>query len=88
MKTIKLSDAQKEVIRLMREGWELAISYGLYSGSWMQSNGIGNGGNSKDVRFNTASALIDKKLIADNGRSKKLSDKYFSLTELGKTIEI
>jgi hypothetical protein len=85
---IKLSDKQKEVIRLMREGWGTAITYGMYAGAWMQKNGIGKGGESKSLRPDTVHRLIDLKLIEDNNESKRYSDKHFSLTELGKTIKL
>jgi hypothetical protein len=85
---IKLSDKQKEVIRLMREGCEAAISRGFYSGAWLQMGKIGFGGKSYNVSSATLHALIDKKIIENNKTSKSLSTSHFSLTELGQKIII
>lgn len=87
-KKIKLSDKQKEVIKLMREGCEATISRGFSSGAWLQFGKIGYGGKSYDVSIATLHALIDKKIIKDNNTSKSLSQSHFSLTELGKTIQL
>lgn len=61
---MKLSQRQQEVIDLMKAGWELGRSIGgLTNRSWMQKDGLGRGGETKDVHSNTFFALEDKGLI-------------------------
>lgn len=66
MKTKKLSKAQQTVIDLMNEGWEMGVSKGYYSRIWLQKNGVGKGGESKNVHLNTFCALRDIGLIEIN----------------------
>lgn len=84
-KTIKLSDKQKEVIRLMREGWELAKSRTFKGRSWLQKNAIGKGGETKYLHRSTFITLYERKLI--EGEYSFPTSK-FTLTEIGKTIPI
>jgi hypothetical protein len=84
--SIKLSDNQKEVIKLMREGWGLGKSNGLSTRSWLQKNGIGRGGEAKTISNNTFLSLVKKKLIAQ--KKYDFPTATYILTELGKTIEL
>lgn len=64
----KLSNKQAEVIKLMSEGWELGHNKSDirgYSNTWLQKDGLGRGGETKEVHFNTFQALLSKKLIYD-----------------------
>jgi hypothetical protein len=89
MMKLKLSDKQKEIISLMKEGWEIGQEYGYSSSAWMQEGKIGYGGKSINLKFNTVDALKDKKLICEVQReNKRLSLHCYTLTELGKTIEL
>ena len=78
---MRLSKTQREVLRLMAEDWELGRSTGLSTRCWLQKNGIGRVGKTKDVRFTTLFALEGRGLIF--GKYKYPTMKYF-LTESGK----
>lgn len=82
----KLSQKQSEVIRLMREGWELGHSCKMEGRSWIQKGGIGKGGNFKNVNSNTFQAIYDRKLIVAIERS--FPTHKYALTELGKNCEL
>lgn len=82
----KLSKTQKEVVRLMREGWQVGKSVGIKPRAWMQNGGIGRGGESKTLNSNTFFALLDKKLIHET--AEKYSIKKYDLTDFGKSIEL
>jgi hypothetical protein len=89
IKKIKLSDKAKDVIVKMREGWQCASSiYLTGNGSWfwLQKGGIGYGGESLQINGNTFNSLTSKKLIYFSGR--RFPNSYYSLTELGKTIQL
>lgn len=61
-----LSKVQAEVLALLQSGeWELGESVARLSGSryWLQKGGVGRGGESREVRWSTAKALIDAGLI-------------------------
>lgn len=81
----KLSKAQGEVVRLMREGWELGKSEGMSGGAWLQKNGVGRGGETKTISISTYLALYTKRIIA--GEYTFPTSKY-SLTELGKNVQL
>lgn len=85
-KKILLSAKQKEVIKLMREGWELGASKALTRRKWLQKDGIGKGGETKDVHTATFDKLYFSNLIYAPDYSFP-SQKYL-LTELGKTIQL
>ena len=57
---MKLSEKQLEVINLMSEGWELCVSSTMSSRAWLQKNGCGKGGDTKNVHANTFYSLLDR----------------------------
>ncbi len=59
----ELSPKQKEIVDLMRNGWELGSSMSLNGGDWIQKGGLGRGGESKNVNANTSYALYKKGVI-------------------------
>ncbi|MFA5306526.1 MAG: hypothetical protein WC365_03690 [Candidatus Babeliales bacterium] len=81
---VKLTDKQKEVIKLMANGWELGLDIGLTGRYWMQQGGCGRGGESKNIHANTIYFLNHKKLIKSTKREFPLE--HFELTETGKEI--
>ena len=85
-KIMKLSKPQTNVINLMRKGWELGFNHSFEGRSWLQKNGLGNGGQTEDVNANTFQALYDRKLIYVVKESFPSS--LYGLTELGKTCTI
>jgi len=55
---------QKEVLEMMRSGWELGQSTGVRDNRcWLQQGGVGRGGEAKDVHSGTVKALLRRKLI-------------------------
>ncbi len=84
--TIKLSEPQQAVIYLMQEGWELGKSLTMDGRAWMQKNGLGKGGESKDVRTTTLFALVDRGLI--EGKAREFPKQRYVLTEKGKQCKV
>ncbi len=70
---MKLSKTQQEVIDLMKSGWELGQSMAIHSRTWLQKNGLGRGGETKNVSGATVHALYRKGLIdsKDNFPTRK-----------------
>lgn len=83
---MKLSETQKQIISLMREGWELGASHTFTGWAWMQKDGLGKGGESRNVKSNTFFALIKLNLISCPERHFPHSK--YELTELGKTVKL
>ncbi len=54
---------QDEILRLLREGWELVRDMGIDGSWWMQRDGLGRGGPSRRVNLASAHALRRKGLI-------------------------
>jgi hypothetical protein len=54
---------QEEILRLLREGWELGKDIGIDGSWWMQRDGLGMGGPSRRVNAASAHALHRKGLI-------------------------
>ena len=54
---------QDEILRLLREGWELGSDMGIDGSWWMQRDGLGRGGPSRRVHAASARALHHKGLI-------------------------
>ena len=59
---------QKEILRLLSEGWELGVDMGIDGSWWMQRNGLGHGGPSRQVHASSALALRRKGLIKQVSR--------------------
>lgn len=85
-KKIKLSPTQIDIIQKMRDGWELGRNCGYRSSVWMQKNGIGRGGESKDLSISTFQILWEKKIITVIRIG--YSTTVYALTDLGKTISL
>jgi len=88
---IKLSPKQKEVIRLMREGWELFSWWDDYTNSrWWQLDNRSIWGvqqkYSKRINSMSIRGLRKKRIIIP--MQLLVSDGSYTLTELGKTIDI
>ena len=54
---MKLSKTQQEIVALMEQGWELCRSTSMDGRTWIQENGCGRGGKTKEIRINTVYAL-------------------------------
>ena len=67
-----LSEAQKQVINLMKTGWELGKDHGFGSSippsCRLQEDGIGRGGKSIYVNGNTVNALVNRRYITVKSR--------------------
>lgn len=86
---IKLSDKQKNIIRLMREGWACGI-YPRYKVSQsnsgrLQEGGLGKGGSAIRVSVASIKSLFNKGIV---GETNRIRLQEYVLTELGKTIEL
>jgi hypothetical protein len=80
---MKLSKAQKEIVDLMKDGWELGHSRGMHTRTWIQKGGVGRGGDTKSISVSTFHILLDKKLVELSIESFPTSK--YNLTELGKS---
>lgn len=88
-KKIKLSEKQVEVIKLMRDGWEMVNREGVFQiagYSFIRKKGVGDGFEVKKIKNATLFSIHRKHLASVSGNQKPYT--YFSLTELGKTINI
>jgi len=84
---MKLSKTQSTVIKLMREGWEMGRSTSFNDNRiWLQKNGIGRGGETFEVRFNTYSALGNRELI--KLKEQRFPTSLYELTEIGKMVTL
>ena len=54
---------QREVLEKMVAGWALCVSISFDSRVWLQQNGCGRGGTSRDVHRSSFTALRQKKLV-------------------------
>lgn len=81
---MKLSKTQKELIELMKNGWELGHSQGMRSRAWLQKDGVGCGGECKDMSISTFHVLRDKKLVEISLNRYPISK--YKLTELGASL--
>lgn len=67
---MKLTPTQEEVVKLMKDGWELGRSdkYPNDGHSWkLQKGGIGKGGEVKRLNGRSCQNLWDKKVIQPKG---------------------
>jgi hypothetical protein len=64
---MKLSKTQQEVVDLMREGWELAVSTTHNGGAWLQEDGVGRSGITKNISRSTYQALYRRNLLKRKG---------------------
>lgn len=82
MKQIKLTDVQRKVVDLMRDGWELGFDSRQYSHAWLQKRGCGRGGESINVNLNTFNGLCIKKIIRYKpGQNQWTQPEIFELTD-------
>ena len=81
---MKLSKAQKEIVGLMKDGWELGHSQGMHPRAWIQKGGVGRGGDTMKMSMSTFHVLLDKNLVELSLKSFPTSK--YNLTELGKSI--
>lgn len=68
---MKLSKVQKEVVQLMKEGWELGSFTGSRCRIWLQKNGLGRGGKTKSISHATLRVLKEKRVIEGNRDAKR-----------------
>jgi len=84
---MKLSKVQLEVIRLMKEGWELGRSSGFRPSWWLQKNGLGKGGETKRImNFSTCLKLYDLGLIYKPSPKLEFPTEHWALTDKGKEV--
>lgn len=91
MRTIRLTPKQKEVIELMRKGWELSYfvnksKFIVSNVPWLEYEGV-----CKRVGFKISDKLLSLGLITKNkkeGCNPHLPEMIYSLTHLGKTINL
>jgi hypothetical protein len=74
---------QDEILKLLREGWAIGLSGGQHASWWMQKNGLGRGGEHRDVHSASAFALYKKGLIEIKG-ARSFPHTEYQLTELGR----
>lgn len=85
--TPTLSQPQKEIIRKLRNAWELGCYKRYCGGNWsLQQGGLGKGGDVIRIKAQTAKKILEYKLIEEE-ESNCMVVKYH-LSELGKTINI
>lgn len=84
---MKLSKAQLEIITLMQAGWEMGKSEAFSSNhAWVQKDGVGRGGESKNMSIATFTSLLEKKMIEIKHKSFPTSK--YQLTDLGKNYKL
>jgi len=85
---IKLSPKHKEVVRLMREGWQLAAYRAMFAiiGCRIQKGGIGSGGRGWKVNMKTIEVLCVNGIVIP-GETTQV-DIIYKLTKIGKTIQL
>lgn len=66
---------EKEAIDLLGKGWELGRSP-ISGNLWMQENGLGSGGNSKNMDENVLTSLLSKGIIIELETEKGLLTKF------------
>ncbi len=59
----ELTPRQREIVDLMRNGWELGGDMSINGRDWIQKGGLGRGGEAKNVNGNTTYALYKKGVI-------------------------
>jgi hypothetical protein len=59
----KLSKLQTEIVELMRQGWHLGWGQGYSPRAWLQRNGIGRGGPTKEVHLSTFLSLRHNRIV-------------------------
>ncbi len=82
----KLSETQIEIIKLMREGWQMGVSLAGSSRIWIQKDGVGRGGETKKVTSPVYNGLKERGVLecVDND----FPTAKYNLNELGKTCKI
>lgn len=75
----KLSATQQHVVDALRNGWELGEMMTMAGGCWMQKGGLGRGGECKEVRGSTVTALFKKNIIKQ--KSEEFPVRVFELAD-------
>lgn len=65
--TPNLTPRQREVLRLMANGWELGCDPGYRGRKWLQRGGIGSGLDTRPVHGQTLDALSHRLLVRQCG---------------------
>ena len=88
MAKIKLSETQKDIVKLLQSGeWEIGYSSGVrLSRGWMQKGGLGRGGEAKDINVATFRALKDKGLIEQGEYG--FPTRHYIITDLCKQLQL
>lgn len=82
---MKLPERQREVLALLLTGdWEIGINRGLHVRAWIQKGGLGKGGESQDVNFNTFHSLYIKGLINRNKEPMFTRPEHWHITQKGR----
>ncbi len=55
----------EEIIKLLKENWELGISTEINPNCWIQKNGLCRGGESKQIHLNTFKSIKTKGIIVE-----------------------
>jgi hypothetical protein len=85
----KLSANMKDVIELIRKGWELGMSRRYLRTShpyYLQKGGVGKGGQTKTIHSRTVHGLLDRRLVVH--KETDLCWLKYELTDLGRAINV
>ncbi len=83
---MKTSQKQIEILQLITNGWEIGIDTGPSPTTWIQKGGLGRGGESKQVHFNTFDSLRYKGLIKRNHESFFANPQHYCITDKGRQV--
>ena len=84
MSNNKLTKVQIEILMLLFNGWQIGRNEGFNPRHWMQSNGIGKGGEMRNVNVKTFNALLLDGYIQKSKQGYPTSK--YDITEKGKKI--
>jgi len=83
----KMSKVQQYVIDLMKSGWELGHWSGWHDRYVLQKEGLGKGGETKNVSGATVHALMDKGYIKIV-REERTTRRYALITKIDGKAEL
>lgn len=83
---VKLSENQKEVIKKMKEGWNLGTTRAGGIRPILQQGELGYGGNTFGITYTTFNSLRKEGIIKFKKRGQVMN--IYLLTDIGKTIDI